>query len=223
MSDSYHALYWASLLGKKVGRLSKAKPGDIICYSGHVAIYMGGNKIAAFTLVQQLRAAGIRADMDHTGRSLKAQFKYANKTGAPLCITLGDDEGANGVVKIKNMNTREERTVPNAEAAAAAKSFLAAKWQAMTSALSAFRNSAIAATIATKAQAVAEMALSAKTAVINGWLAMTSALKGMTLASIGAKIALKAQAAVEMAMGAKTAILNGLPFFYGKLKRSAYS
>ena len=97
----------------------------------------------------------------------------------------------------------------NAEAAAAAKSFLAAKWQAMTSALSAFRNSAIAATIATKAQAVAEMALSAKTAVINGWLAMTSALKGMTLASIGAKIALKAQAAVEMAMGAKTAILNG--------------
>ena len=32
-------------VGKKVGSLSKAKPGDIICYSGHVAIYMGGNKI----------------------------------------------------------------------------------------------------------------------------------------------------------------------------------
>ena len=97
----------------------------------------------------------------------------------------------------------------NAEAAAAAKSFLAAKWQAMSSALTAFRNSAIAATIATKAQAAAEIALGAKTAVVNGWLAMTSALKGLTLASIGAKIALSAQAAVEMAMGAKTAILNG--------------
>lgn len=32
-------------VGKSVGSLSKAKPGDIICYSGHVAIYMGGNKI----------------------------------------------------------------------------------------------------------------------------------------------------------------------------------
>lgn len=32
-------------VGKKVSGLSNAKPGDIICYSGHVAIYMGGNKI----------------------------------------------------------------------------------------------------------------------------------------------------------------------------------
>lgn len=31
--------------GTKVSSLSKAKPGDIICYSGHVAIYMGNNKI----------------------------------------------------------------------------------------------------------------------------------------------------------------------------------
>lgn len=32
-------------VGKKVSSLSAAKPGDIICYSGHVAIYMGNNKI----------------------------------------------------------------------------------------------------------------------------------------------------------------------------------
>ena len=74
--------------------------------------FMGQNQVAAFSLVQQLRNAGINADMDHTGRSLKAQFKYANKTGAPLCATLGDDEVANGIVKIKNMATREERTAP---------------------------------------------------------------------------------------------------------------
>ena len=55
--------------------------------------------------------------MDHCGRSLKAQFKYANKTGAPITATLGDDEVASGVVKLKNMNTREERTVPMQEAA----------------------------------------------------------------------------------------------------------
>ncbi|MCI5624228.1 MULTISPECIES: C40 family peptidase [Anaerostipes] len=33
-------------VGKKVkGGLKNAKPGDIICYSGHVAIYIGNNKI----------------------------------------------------------------------------------------------------------------------------------------------------------------------------------
>ena len=31
--------------GKAVSSLSVAKPGDIICYSGHVALYMGNNSI----------------------------------------------------------------------------------------------------------------------------------------------------------------------------------
>lgn len=87
--------------------------------------YMGAHQVAAFSLVQQLRNAGIKADLDHTGRSLKAQFKYANKMGALLTATLGDDEVANGVVKVKNMNTREERTVPVAEIATAVREMLA--------------------------------------------------------------------------------------------------
>ena len=31
--------------GKRVKSLRKAKPGDLICYDGHVAIYLGNNKI----------------------------------------------------------------------------------------------------------------------------------------------------------------------------------
>jgi histidyl-tRNA synthetase len=77
---------------------------------------MGGNRPAAFSLVQTLRKAGIRADLDHCGRSLKAQFKYANKTGAPLVAVIGDEEAENGTVKIKNMKDGEERTVPVGEA-----------------------------------------------------------------------------------------------------------
>ena len=78
--------------------------------------YMGDNRQHAFSLVQQLRRAGIRADMDHCGRSLKAQFKYANKTGAPFTAVIGDEEAANGTVKIKRMADGEEKTVSVAEA-----------------------------------------------------------------------------------------------------------
>ena len=78
--------------------------------------YMGANVQHAFALVQQLRKAGIKADMDHCGRSLKAQFKYANKTGAPLTAVIGDDEAANGTVKIKRMADGEEKTVPMKDA-----------------------------------------------------------------------------------------------------------
>ena len=70
----------------------------------------------AFTLVENLRREGIRADMDHCGRSLKAQFKYANKTGALFSATIGEEEASSGTVKIKNMFDKEERTVPLAEA-----------------------------------------------------------------------------------------------------------
>lgn len=81
--------------------------------------YMGQAKLAAFRLVEELRAAGIKADMDHCGRSLKAQFKFANKTGAPLTATLGEEELAQGVVKLRDMNTRQEWIAPMAEVAEA--------------------------------------------------------------------------------------------------------
>jgi len=74
--------------------------------------YMGANQTAAFRLVQRLRQEGLKADMDHCARSLKAQFKYANKTGAPVCATIGDEEAAGGNVKLKKMSTGEEKTVP---------------------------------------------------------------------------------------------------------------
>ncbi|MBR6029489.1 MAG: histidine--tRNA ligase [Clostridia bacterium] len=83
--------------------------------------YMGSHQSEAFALVEGLRAAGLRADMDHCGRSLKAQFKYANKTGAAVTATIGDEEAANGAVRLKNMQTREETTVPVADAAAEAR------------------------------------------------------------------------------------------------------
>ena len=79
--------------------------------------YMGEHRLDAFRLVQSLREAGLKADMDHFSRSLKAQFKYANKTGSPVTATIGDEEAASGTVKLRNMTSREEVTVPVAEAA----------------------------------------------------------------------------------------------------------
>ena len=78
--------------------------------------YMGDNRLKAFSLVQQLRSNGFKADMDHCGRSLKAQFKFANKTGAKWTGVIGDDEAASGSVKLKNMETGEETTVPVCQA-----------------------------------------------------------------------------------------------------------
>ena len=106
----------------------------------------------------------------------------------------------------------------NAEAAAAAKSALAAKWRVMTNALKNFSLAAIAATAATKAQAAAEAAASVKTALVSGWTAMANALKGLTLSSIAAAAALKAQAVAEGAMAAGRALATAWTAMASALK-----
>lgn len=75
-------------------------------------------KARAFALTQELRTAGIAADTDHMGRSLKAQFKFADKTRCRFVGVLGDSELEAGVIRVKDMTKSEETNVPLAEAAA---------------------------------------------------------------------------------------------------------
>ena len=72
--------------------------------------------VNAFELTLALRKAGLKADMDHAARSLKAQFKYADKLGAAYVAILGEDEVAKSVVKLRNMNTKEEQEISLAAA-----------------------------------------------------------------------------------------------------------
>ncbi len=65
----------------------------------------------AFSIVQALRDAGVRADMDHQGRSLKSQFKQADRMGCSVAIVVGPDELANGQVTVRKMDTHEEEKV----------------------------------------------------------------------------------------------------------------
>lgn len=106
----------------------------------------------------------------------------------------------------------------NAEAAAAAKSALAAKWQAVTKTLASFRNTALAAAVATKAQAAAEVLAAAQSTLAAKWTAMTSALKNFSLAAVAATAATKAQAAAEAAAAVKTALVSGWTAMANALK-----
>lgn len=62
-------------------------------------------------LVGELREKGVRADLDHAARSMKAQFKYANKLGVRKVIVLAGDELEKGVVKLRDMEQSSETEV----------------------------------------------------------------------------------------------------------------
>lgn len=62
-------------------------------------------------LITDLRDHGVKAEIDHMGRSLKAQMKYANKMGAKFTMVLGEDEINRNSSKLKNMETHEEKEI----------------------------------------------------------------------------------------------------------------
>lgn len=81
-------------------------------------------RVEGIKLARELRANGVKCDIDHAARSMKAQFKYANKLGAPVVAVIAGDELAQGVVKIKDMAKSEEHTIARADVAAEIKKML---------------------------------------------------------------------------------------------------
>lgn len=70
-------------------------------------VYFAGmdeaSRLKAFSLAAEMRGAGISAECDHMGRSLKAQFKYADKIGAKYVAAIGETELESGACRLKNM------------------------------------------------------------------------------------------------------------------------
>jgi histidyl-tRNA synthetase len=67
---------------------------------------------AAFTLVLELRRAGLSVEVDYTGRALRAQMREANRLGARTAALIGEDEVAAGTVTLRDMATGEQESVP---------------------------------------------------------------------------------------------------------------
>ncbi len=67
--------------------------------------------VKGFALVTALRLKGVKAEIDHAGRGVKAQFKYADKIGAEYVVALGENELSSGKCTLKNMATGEGKEV----------------------------------------------------------------------------------------------------------------
>ena len=66
---------------------------------------------AAAILCEKLRSRAIACETDVTGRSAKAQLKYADKSGHTFVAVIGTDELARGECELKNLRTGEKRAV----------------------------------------------------------------------------------------------------------------
>jgi histidyl-tRNA synthetase len=70
----------------------------------------GGDE--ALVLTAELRSAGISADRAFEQRSMKAQMKAADRSGADLAVIVGSDEMASESIVIRLMASGQQQTVP---------------------------------------------------------------------------------------------------------------
>ncbi|AFL95166.1 histidyl-tRNA synthetase [Thermococcus cleftensis] len=72
-------------------------------------------KKAAIEVVSALRRAGIKADIELTGRKLRKALDYAGRLGVPYVILVGKKDLAEGRVTVRDMEGGEQRVVEKEE------------------------------------------------------------------------------------------------------------
>ena len=68
-------------------------------------------KRAMVKIVDQLRAAGVSADMSYGDRGLKGAMKGADRAGALFALVLGESELNNGTIAVKDLAAHEQQDV----------------------------------------------------------------------------------------------------------------
>ena len=118
--ERFPGIGWALGVDRTV--LALRQSGALPAAPGRVEVFVvtaaADLRADAFALVAQLRAAGVAADLAFDGRSMKAQFKAADRSGAASVVVLGPDEAARGIVTIKDLESGEQREVARDQVAA---------------------------------------------------------------------------------------------------------
>jgi len=68
-----------------------------------VTVFDKNDAASSFAMVQELRAAGVRAEAYVGGGKMGDQFKYADKRGAAIAVIEGGDERERGEVTLKDL------------------------------------------------------------------------------------------------------------------------
>lgn len=76
---------------------------------------LGNTQTEALCLAEELRGADLIAEVNLSPRSLKAQFKSAERSKAGLLAIIGEDEVKNGTVVLKTAGAKEQEVIARTE------------------------------------------------------------------------------------------------------------
>ncbi|HHV76951.1 MAG TPA: histidine--tRNA ligase [Syntrophothermus lipocalidus] len=86
--------------------------GALPVFSPDIEVYIAVTgreyEASADQALRELRRAGLKADRDYMGRSLKAQMRQADRLQVPVVVLIGEDEATRGTYTIRRMQTKEQ-------------------------------------------------------------------------------------------------------------------
>lgn len=74
-----------------------------------------GARAVAVRTAAALRDANLKTELDYMDRSLRAQLRQANRLGARVAVIIGEEEVTADTVRIRDMDSGEERTIAAAD------------------------------------------------------------------------------------------------------------
>lgn len=69
----------------------------------------------ALVIAQNLRHHGFAVELDLSGSNFAKQFKRGDRSGAKICLVLGDTEVEQGIIQVKNLETAQQKTVSQSD------------------------------------------------------------------------------------------------------------
>ncbi len=92
---------------QSAGKL-QTQPHELDVY---ISCLNGKASSMAFNLLSEMRHNNISSELDYFGRSLKAQMKSANKSGAQYVIILGPEEIEKNIALVKDMDSGQQNEI----------------------------------------------------------------------------------------------------------------
>jgi histidyl-tRNA synthetase len=92
------------------------RQGALDCY---LAVPDAALRLEMLTLLERLRAAGLRCESDLRGRGLKAMMRHASSLGARYAVIVGRRDYEEGVATVRDMASGEQTSVPLGDLAGA--------------------------------------------------------------------------------------------------------
>ncbi len=87
-------------------------PADVL-----VTVFDEATLLPSYSLSAELRQAGLKVSCYPEVQKLGKQFKHAGRIGSRVATILGPDELANGMIAVKDLESRKQELVPRGEAA----------------------------------------------------------------------------------------------------------